>query len=89
VEKIPADVHRIQCALLLNSMTRAANSRHCLSKIILRFTSRATRKFNEFHQLNLSWQVYFLALSKDENCGLAKRHFNIAAGRPPSAVLED
>lgn len=42
-----------------------------------------------FDDPELTEQVYFLALSKDENCGLAKRHFNIAAGRPPSAALED
>jgi len=42
-----------------------------------------------FDDPELTEQVYFLALSKDQNCGRAKRHFNIAAGRPPTAMLED
>ncbi|CAJ1358273.1 unnamed protein product [Effrenium voratum] len=37
----------------------------------------------------LTEQVYFLALSKDQRCGRARRHFHVAAGRPAEAPLED
>jgi len=42
-----------------------------------------------FDDPGLTEQVYFLALSKEERCTRAKRHFHAALGRSPGSQLED
>mmetsp|Transcript_64660 Transcript_64660/g.115014 ORF Transcript_64660/g.115014 Transcript_64660/m.115014 type:complete len:723 (-) Transcript_64660:62-2230(-) len=44
---------------------------------------------NVFDDPELTEQVYFLAISKEQQCSRAQRHFHAAADRPPGSQLED